>query len=60
MKKKIVKMLKKDIKLFFGVFCFLMLVWLVISFFNINANNGIDGNGPASWNLFDILLNMSK
>lgn len=51
---------KKNIKLFFGVFCFLMFVWLVVSFFNINTNNGINGNGPATWNLFDILLNMSK
>lgn len=36
--------------------CVLMIVWGILSFIDVNLNNGFGGTGPSDWNVFKILV----
>lgn len=37
----------------------LIILWVLISFIDVNLHNGLDGEGPQlSWNFFSLLVNI--
>ncbi len=53
------KVLKSLSKKALVIVCTLFLMWVLISFVDTNLHNGIDGSGLSSWNLFQILVDLS-
>lgn len=54
-----VKRLGKVVVNSISVISTLLILWMIISFIDVNLHNGLNGDGPQlSWNFFSLLVNV--
>ena len=49
------KEVKDRISLVLGLISFLFIVWLLISFVDVNLHNGINNSVKSAWNFFVLI-----